>query len=110
MTRVGKKSEEAAGQIQILETAVGNLQDEFARGAAEIGSGEVSGAGYDFRRHGGCGDRRGRRGRFLRRRTLLGKGRAGQKDKKEQDDQARGPENKHEHLRTAGVLGFLTQA
>ena len=33
--KVGKKSEESAGQIQILETAVAQVQDEFARGAAE---------------------------------------------------------------------------
>lgn len=33
--RVGRKSEEASGQIQQLEVVVANVQDEFARGAAE---------------------------------------------------------------------------
>lgn len=33
--RVGLKSEEASGQIQQLEVMVANVQDEFARGAAE---------------------------------------------------------------------------
>lgn len=33
--RVGKKSEEAAGQVEILENVVANVQDEFSRGAAE---------------------------------------------------------------------------
>lgn len=33
--RVGKRSEEAAGQMEILTNVVQNVQDEFARGAAE---------------------------------------------------------------------------
>ena len=35
LDRVGKKSEEASGQLQILENIVAGVQDEFARGAAE---------------------------------------------------------------------------
>ncbi len=35
LERVGRKSEETAGQIQQLEVMVANVQDEFDRGAAE---------------------------------------------------------------------------
>ena len=35
IARVGKKSEEAAGQLQILEKTVKEVQDQFALGAAE---------------------------------------------------------------------------
>ena len=40
--RVGKRSEESAGQIEILEKAVENAQNEFARGDAEAFAGSLA--------------------------------------------------------------------